>query len=538
MNDQDITPTAFVPRPLKVVVIGAGISGIQFAHDVTTRMPKIDLQIFEKNPGLGGTWFENRYPECACDVPAHGYQYSWAPNPSWSATYAPAREICAYLNAVVDRHDLRKFMRFNRRCISAVWSEDNSQWTAVFRDEHSREESVVRSDILIYAVGRLNNYQMPLFEGRERFQGPVVHTAAWPDSLDVRGKRVAVLGNGASGIQCVAGLQSKAGVILNLAQHATWLGPPPFIEKRKYSDDEKAHFRISPPSYQNFRVDLEKKMLQAFAPLWKDTNASRNLRSKAESYLKSKVEDPKLREKLTPNFTPACRRWTPGEQYISTLQQPYVHLINDRVGSLTECGIKTQSGIDYECDVIVCATGFEPYNPRFPVVGRDGVTLTDCWGSDGSCESYMSAMVAHFPNMFVFHPPNCPINGSAFPGIERTSDYIVRILARLQTDRLRSVSVKPAAQREFNQWVQSRMPEMVWSDNCNSWYKNKTGKIIVPWPGTTNQYYAATEVVRWEDFDLVFEDPGQKYRSFGNGVTMEGFAPESVLWVQDPEFLN
>ncbi|KAB8244966.1 hypothetical protein BDV35DRAFT_394362 [Aspergillus flavus] len=538
MDCQDVIPSAFVPRRLKVVVIGAGISGIQFAHDITTRMSDIDLEIYEKNPKVGGTWYENRYPGCACDVPAHGYQYSWAPNPCWSKTYAPAHEIHAYLESVVDKHDLRKFFRFNQRCVSAVWSEERAQWTTTFRDERSDEETVVRSDVLIYAVGRLNDYQTPSFEGRDKFKGQVFHTARWPEDVDVRGKRIAVLGNGASGIQCVAGIRDEAGEVLNFAAHPTWLGPEPFIENREYDEQEKLKFRRNPQAYHDFRMDIEKVMLPAFAFLWKDTSPSKSLRSRAESYVESKVEDPELQQKLTPDYTPGCRRWTPGEQYLTAVQQPHVHLIEDHVAALTENGIRTDKGDEYECDMVVCATGFSLYNPRVPVVGRNGITLSDCWGSDGPCESYLAAMVAHFPNFYAFHPPNCPINGSAFPGIERTADYMIRVIHRLQTDCLRSVSVRPEAQRDFNKWVQSQMSSMVWSDSCNSWYKNKDGKIIVPWPGTTTHYYAATEIIRWEDFDLMFEDPAQRYMSFGNGVTKDGFKPESIPWVQPPEYLN
>ena len=234
-------------------------------------------------------------------------------------------------------------------------------------------------------------------------------------------------------------------------------------------------------------MGLEKVMLPTFAFLWKHTPPSRNLRSRAESYVESKVEDPELQQKLTPDYTPGCRRWAPGEQYITAVQQPHVHLIEDHVAALTENGLRTEEGDEYECDIVVCATGFSLYNPRVPVTGRNGITLSDCWGPNGPCESYMAVMVAHFPNFFglflyldlfwrsqiddslAFHPPNCPINGSAFPGIERTADYIVRVVHRLQTDRLRSVSVRLKAQRDFNRWVQSQMSNMVWSDSCDSW---------------------------------------------------------------------
>ncbi|KAE8378315.1 hypothetical protein BDV26DRAFT_281225 [Aspergillus bertholletiae] len=538
MDDQGVIPSAFVPRPLKIVVIGAGISGIQFAHEVTTRMSNIELEIYDKNPKVGGTWYENRYPGCACDVPAHTYQYSWAPNPSWSRAYAPAREIHAYLESVVDNHNLRKFVRLNHLCVSAIWNEESSRWTTTFRDKSFGTEIVVQSDILIYAVGRLNDFQIPPFEGRDKFKGRVVHTATWPKDLDIWGKRVAVLGNGASGIQCVAGIQGEAGEVLNFAPRPTWLGPAAFIENCEYDEQEKLHFQRNPQAYYNFRVGIEKAISPAFAMLWKDTPMSRTLRSRAKLYMECRVEDPELQQKLIPDYTPGCRRWAPGEKYIAAVQKPHVHLIEAHVVALTENGIRTGEGDRYECDVVVCATGFRLYSPQVSVIGRNGITLSDCWGSAGPCESYMAAMVAQFPNFFAFHPPNCPVNGSAYPGIERTADFIVRVIHRLQIDRLRSVSVRPEAQRGFNKWVQSQMSSMVWADSCNSWYKNKYGKIIVPWPGTTNHYYAATEIIRWEDFDLVFADPTQRYMSFGNGVTRDGFSPGSIPWLQPPKCLN
>ncbi|KAJ9484256.1 hypothetical protein VN97_g9131 [Penicillium thymicola] len=250
--------------------------------------------------------------------------------------------------------------------------------------------------------------------------------------------------------------------------------------------------------------------------------------------MKSKITSPDLLDALLPEFEAGCRRFTPGGHYLDALQKPNAVYVHDSINKLTEDSLITESGGEYECDILVYATGFEPYQPRFPVTGRAGRSLNADWDREGPCESYMAAMVAEFPNFFVFNPPICPVNGSAIPGIERASDYMVRILSRLQTDKLRSVSVTQRAQRAFNQWVQSRMPHMVWSGPCKSWYKNDNGKVVVPWPGTVLHYYAATEIVRWEDFDLVYENPDEKYASFGNGVTIDGFMPNHFPWVHPP----
>jgi hypothetical protein len=242
--------------------------------------------------------------------------------------------------------------------------------------------------------------------------------------------------------------------------------------------------------YYEFCLSLEKQLAAGFPGLWKGTKSQTNFTSLARSFMGSRINSPNLLNALLPEFEAGCRRFTPGGHYLDALQKPNAVYVQDSINQLTEDSLITESGGKYECDVLVYATGFEPYQPRFSVIGRDGRSLSADWDREGPCESYMAAMVAGFPNMFgkkrrnvvilaylinltraVFNPPICPVNGSAIPGIERASDYIFRILSRLQTDRLRSVSVTEEAQSVFNQWVQSRMPYMVWSGPCNSWCK-------------------------------------------------------------------
>ncbi|KAJ5823236.1 hypothetical protein N7447_005576 [Penicillium robsamsonii] len=534
----DLIPSAFVARPLKIVVIGAGISGIQFAHDASTSLSNVDLEIYDRNPSLGGTWYENRYPGCTCDVPSHTYQFNWAPNPSWSSLYPPAPEIHQYLEDVADRHNLRHFMTFNTRCVLAEWNEESAKWKVVLQDVVSSDEKTVFADVFVYAVGRLNNYKFPKIAGQKIFRGAQVHTANWPADMTAKDKRVIVIGNGASAIQCVAALQPIASKITNIARGPTWILPHAAAEdgtvQREYSTEQKLALQASPTRYYDFCVALERRLAGSFTGLWKGTQSQANFTALAHSFMKSKITSPELLNALLPEFEAGCRRFTPGGHYLDALQKPNAGYVHDSISSLTEDSLITESGGEYECDILVYATGFEPYQPRFPVIGRAGRSLSAEWDREGPCESYMAAMVAEFPNFFVFNPPICPVNGSAVPGIARASDYMIRILSRLQTDKLRSVSVTQRAQRAFNQWVQSRMPHMVWSGSCKSWYKNDNGKVVVPWPGTVLHYYAATEIVRWEDFDLVYENPDEKYASFGNGVTIDGFTPNRFPWVIPP----
>ncbi|CAG8102834.1 unnamed protein product [Penicillium olsonii] len=456
--ESNLLPSAFLARPIKIVAIGTGISGIQFAHDATTSLQNIDLVIYERNPSVGGTWYENRYPGCTCDVPSHTYQFNWSPNQSWSSLYPPAPEIHQYLEDVTDQHDLRRFMKFNTECILAEWDEESSKWKVVLRDVVSNERKTVIADVFVYAVGRLNNYKIPEIEGQEDFAGRKVHTANWPADIDVTGKRVAVIGNGASAVQCVAALQPAASEITNIARGPTWILPHVFSAdgaiQHQYTTEEKRDIQSCPERYYGFCLSLEKQLAAGFPGLWKGTTSQTKFTSLALAFMKSKIKDPELLKSLLPAFEAGCRRFTPGGHYLDALQN-----------------LVTESGDNYECDVLVYATGFEPYKPRFPVIGRDGQSLMKDWDQEGPCESYMASMVAGFPNMFVFHPPTSPVNGSAIPGIERASNYMIRVLSRLQTDALRSVCLKKDAQIAFNKWVQSRMPHMVWSGPCSSWCK-------------------------------------------------------------------
>ncbi|KAK5992095.1 FAD-binding monooxygenase moxY [Cladobotryum mycophilum] len=526
----DTIPTAFVDRPLNIVVVGAGISGIQFIKDATTRLKNVNVTVYEKNSDIGGTWFENRYPGCACDVPSHAYSYSWNQNPSWSRLYAEAPEILKYLQDTVDKHDLRKYIQCNYKCTAAKWNESTSQWAVDFeRTDQPSLKFTVTCDVFVYAVGRLNNWKLPDIPGLKDFRGEVVHTANWPSNIDLSGKDVAVIGNGSSALQCVAKLHREVKSVDNFVRSPTWIVPHVFSPNGEsqvvYSQEAIETYKRDPKAYYDFRLKIEKQLARGFAGLWAGTAASKRFTDAARQHMAKHIKDKSYLEALTPDYSAGCRRFTPSDNYLKALNQDNVRLISSPIARANKTSLQTQNGEKRSYDVIVCATGFDPYSPRFPVVGREGSDLSKLWSTEGDYESYMAVTVAGFPNFFV--------SGSAYPGIERGSDYMMRVIKRLQVDNVKSVCVRNAAQAEFSEWVQQRMSEMVWSDNCSSWYKTKSGKIIVPWPGTTLHYYAATEFVRWEDYEIEHSSPGEKYASFGNGITPEGFTPTSIPWLAE-----
>ncbi|KAI1066531.1 hypothetical protein LB506_008127 [Fusarium annulatum] len=533
----DPSPTAFIPKPFRIIVIGAGISGIQCLKDVTTRLQNVSITAYDKNSQEGGTWAENRYPGCSCDIPSHAYQYSWNPNPRWSRLYAEASEILDYLKATVTKFNLRQYIQFNTTCTGASWDERHSEWHVTLQKSGIPDKEIrVKCDVFILATGRLNNWKLPDIEGLNMFQGSVIHTADWQSGLDYRGKDIAVIGNGASSTQCLAKLSKDAKSIGNFIRGPTYLVPHVFSHNGEpqvnYSKDTIEEFENNPSSYLQFRQQLEQKLAHSFKGLWAESKAAEEFTQTAKQHMIKKIEDPHALEALLPtDYKAGCRRFTPADMYMEALNQSNVELISTPIKLVEGDAIITSDGKRRTYDIIVCGTGFEPYTPRFPIKGRGAADLSDLWSMDGGYESYLAATVAGFPNFFVFNPPMCPVNGSAYPGIERASDYMIRVIDRLQTDCLKSVCVKQSAQDAFNQWAQSRMHEMVWTGPCSSWYKTSNGKVIVPWPGTMLHYYAATKIVRWEDYDIEFEDKKQRFASFGNGITIEGFDPENIPWI-------
>ncbi|EXK24021.1 Flavin monooxygenase-like [Fusarium oxysporum f. sp. vasinfectum] len=357
-------------------------------------------------------------------------------------------------------------MKFSTACTGANWDDKNSEWNVTLPRNTIPDEISVKCDVFIIAMGRLNNWKLPEIEGLDTFQGRVIHTADWPQGLDHHGKDIAVIGNGASSTQCLASLQKDARSIGNFVRGPTWLVPHVFSRNGKaqvnYPQDLIKKFETEPDSYFEFRLQIGKKLACSFTGLWRNSNAAQEFIENAKQHMIKNISDPQDLEALVPtDYKVGCRRLTPADRYIEALNKSNVELISTQIKQVEGNAIITTDNQRRAYDIIVCGTGFEPYVPRFPIKGRGTADLSDLWSENGGYESYLAATVAGFPNFFVFNPPICPVNGSAYPGIERTSDYIIRVIDRLQKDRLRSVCVKQSAQGAFNQWVQSRMPEMV-----------------------------------------------------------------------------
>ncbi|ENH66025.1 Putative sterigmatocystin biosynthesis monooxygenase stcW [Fusarium oxysporum f. sp. cubense race 1] len=361
----ELPATAFVPKPIRIVVIGAGISGIQFLKDATTRLPSVSITIYDKNSQEGGTWAENRYPGCACDIPSHAYQYSWNPNPRWSRLYAEADEILEYLKSTVTKFNLRRYMQFSTTCTGANWDDKNSEWNVTLPRNTIPDEISVKCDVFIIAMGRLNNWKLPEIEGLDTFQGRVIHTADWPQGLDHHGKDIAVIGNGASSTQCLASLQKDARSIGNFVRGPTWLVPHVFSRNGKaqvnYPQYLIKKFETEPDSYFEFRLQIEKKLACSFTGLWRNSNAAQEFIENAKQHMIKNISDPQDLEALVPtDYRAGCRRFTPADKYIEALNKSNVELISTQIKQVEGNAIITTDNQRHE-------TRANNSIPHFPV---------------------------------------------------------------------------------------------------------------------------------------------------------------------------
>ncbi|KAF7556447.1 hypothetical protein G7Z17_g1441 [Cylindrodendrum hubeiense] len=491
------------PRRIRCTIIGAGVSGLLME--------------------LGGTWNENTYPGCACDVPSHCYQYSFAPNPAWSKFYASSGEIKSYLKGVAQHFGLEQSIHYNSKIVSARWSTAKSTWTIEI--EGGR---VVESEVLVNAGGILNHPQMPDIKGLSEFSGPLLHTAAWDHSVDLKGKRIAVIGSGASSVQLVPQLQPLAKKMQVYIRTPSWICPPvalprPDVTNYDYTESEKDKFRWNDDSYLKTRKDLESQFNAMFRGFFKNSPEQNDFRRKFESRMKSLIPDENLQKHLIPSFEAGCRRINPGEDFLISLQKDNVQPVFDSIDRVTPNGI-IAGGEEFQADVLVAATGFNTtFKPRFPIYGSSGFNLQDLWAQNPV--SYLGTGVSGFPNYFIFLGPNTPIsNGSLMGPVEATGDYFIRIMRKVIRQRILSFDIRCDAQSDFDAHTQSRMKDMVWTGTCRSWFKRGTdGKVTALWPGSALHYMQVLAENRWEDYNWAYE--GERYAYWGPGIS----------WIESPE---
>ncbi|GAB2703557.1 flavin-containing monooxygenase [Nocardia thraciensis] len=459
-------------RAPKIIIIGAGVAGISTA--VTLEKAGFDdFVILEKGGDVGGVWFWNRYPGLTCDVPSQLYQFGFAPKPDWSRVWATGPEIQRYHAEVVDRFGLREHLRLNCEVTDAVF--DGRRWTVTVADG-----TELRADFVIAATGVLHHPFTPNLPGLDSFEGSVVHTARWDEATVTEGKRIAVIGSGSTGVQVVSALQPDAATLIQFTRTPQWVlwAPMGLPQSRLVAQllvaSPTLHERVYAAALwaSGILADV------ALRPTWR----RRAVQQLARLSLRVQVRDKRLREALTPDYQPLCKRQVVSGTYYQAIQADNAELVVEKITEITPTGIRTADGREHAVDVIVFATGFHPHNYMRPMNlrGRDGLTIDQAWARGP--RAYRMTAIPGFPNLFTVLGPNSPTGSISLQySAELTARYITCWLHRFAAGELDTVEVTEAATARFNDAVTEAMGPTVWNTGCNSWYLTDQNTIDL-WP--------------------------------------------------------
>jgi len=499
---------------LRVAIVGAGMSGILAAHRL--QQAGVPFVVLEKNDDVGGTWLENTYPGCRVDNPNHNYSYSFAQRHDWPLHYSTQPVLLDYFRRCADVFGVREHIRFRTEVLSATWSERRLRWTLRVCTPDGEDE--LEADAVISAVGQLNRPSFPDIEGRESFAGPSFHSAQWDHDLDLTGKRVAVIGTGASAMQFVPEIAPDVDDLLVFQRTPAWMGPTP-----DYHDEVAAGLRWlygHVPSYaelnrfcifwrmgdgalESARVDEDWDQGELSVGATNDV-----ARLILTGYIEGQFADrPDLLEHAVPRYPVAAKRIIRDNGVWATaLKRDNVRLVTTGIDRITPTGIVTADGVAHEVDVIVYGTGFQASRFLTPmsVTGRGGVDLHERW--DGDARAYLGIAVPGFPNLFCLYGPNTNIvvNGSIVYFSECGVRYILSCLELLLRTGHRALEVRKDVHDEFNEQVDAGNRAMAWGrSGVNSWYKNERGRVAQNWPFTLLEYWQRTLRPDPDDFDLV-----------------------------------
>ncbi|KAF2120817.1 hypothetical protein BDV96DRAFT_565582 [Lophiotrema nucula] len=516
------------PRKLRIVTIGGGISAMNLAYTIQHEKKMDDIVehcIYEANDTLGGTWYVNRYPGVACDVPAHIYTFLFEPNPDWSAFYAGGQEIHDYFMRAVKNHNLDRDVKTGHKIVGAEFDEFEGIWR--LKVEHNGHTFDDWCNVLVSATGFLSHWKWPEIQGLHDFQGLRVHSTAWDNEYDYSNKRIAMVGNGSSAIQIMPVLAKNAKHVTNFIRNPTWITPglgSAVIDgqiNKVYSEEERKKFRDDPKELNKHRKEIQHGSNKAFAMFEKESKAQKQaFKATAKMMLDRLGGDKELAAKLTPTWEVGCRRATPGPGYLEAFTQSNVSLVSDHISHITPTGITTKDGKHHEFDVIVCATGFDvTHRPPFPVVGLNSTDLAEYW--KGEPFSYLSLACPNFPNLFFFSGPNAPVgHGSLMAALSWSANYIGQWIQKISTEDIKYVVPTAEATEEFNTYGDEIMERFVWAGGCRSWYKNNRvdGRVTAIWQGSAIGYKEVVDAIRPEDFKIVSRTKN-RFRWMGNGRT-------------------
>lgn len=479
---------------ISTAIIGAGFAGIGAAIRLKEQ-GITDFAIFERGTRVGGTWRDNTYPGAACDIPSRLYSYSFAPNPDWSHTYSGSNEILGYIDSMVESADIAPHIQFGHNVTGVEYDEVVGEWTVNFE---GREP--VQARTVIVASGPLANVSFPKIEGIETYEGHKIHSARWDHDYDFTGKRVAVVGTGASGVQIVPELVKVAKSVKVFQRTPGWVIPRVNSStggwlKRLYKALPMAE-KLARSAWFWGHESV------ALGVVW-DSPFTRVVEALSLANLRLQVKDSWLRRQLKPDFSAGCKRLLMTSDYYPALQADNCKLVTWPIARLSPKGIRTVEGIEHHFDAIVFATGFEvsKAGTPFPVIGIDGRELAAEWSR--GAYAYRSVAVSGYPNLyFTFGPNSGPGHSSALVYMEAQIDYIVEAISKLLQFGWTSLDVRPEVQARYNEDIQQRLQSTTWNSGCQSWYLTDDGFNATMFPGFATQYVNQLKAVNLHDFKI------------------------------------
>ncbi len=481
-----MSPTA------SVLIVGAGFAGLGTAIRLL-QSGIDDFVILERGDRVGGTWRDNTYPGAACDIPSVLYSYSFAPNPHWSRAYSGGAEILRYIEGLVDRYGLHRHIRFGEDVTALNFDEDTGTWTA---DVRSGTTYTARAAVM--APGPLANVSWPDIRGLDSYTGHKIHSARWDHDYDMAGKRVAVIGTGASAVQIIPELVKQAAKVKVFQRTPGWVLPRPNFPHPGWA---RQLFRHIPLTEQLARQAwFWGHEAAAVGMVW-NTPATDAIQLVAKAHLRRQIRDPWKRRQLTPDFRAGCKRMLMTNDYYPALEKDNCKLVTWPIATISPNGIRTADGIEHEVDCIVFATGFDvaKTGTPFPVAGLDGRKLADEWSS--GAYAYKSVSVSGYPNLFLTFGPNSgPGHNSALLYMEAQIDYIVAALRLIAEQDIHSLDVRRGRQDAYNTDIQRRLQGTTWNSGCNSWYLTADGHNGTMFPGLASQFTRQLARVDLDDY--------------------------------------
>ena len=473
------------PRHVSTLIIGSGFAGLgaairlaQDGHD--------DFLVVERGSEVGGTWRDNTYPGAACDVPSHLYSYSFELNPNWTRSFSPQPEIQEYLRTVAAKYDVGRKHLFDTEVTRAQWDPASERWLV---DTTSGQFT---ADVLVPAVGALAEPQLPDIPGIDTFRGKLFHSARWDHDADLEGKRVALIGTGASAIQIGPAIADRVGHLDVYQRTPPWVMPR---HDRDYSRLERFAYKHVPLAQRAAREAIywgRELYVLGFAVQPKILQVAQRV---AQRNIAKAIDDPRLRAQVTPNWQIGCKRILISNDWYPMLAKQHVELVSDGIAEIRENAVVAKDGTVREVDAIIVATGFHVTDsPTFDrIIGADGRSLSAVWDEHGQ-QAYKGAAVSGFPNMLFVIGPNCGLGHSSMVFmVESHLNYLADALAAMRRRGITTFDVRPEAQQRYNQELQSRMRRTIWTTGgCASWYLDKHGNNTTLWPSFTFEFRRMT----------------------------------------------